>query len=96
MKSGFDNIKELIGILINDEADTAGYDIYMNSNDKDLAKTAMLLQSLEYEQEEKRFSLFKPKEIKKTVKKNYKSIDPPTTSKIVPKDTQIKGLEPDK
>ena len=42
MKSGFDNIKELIGILINDEADTAGYDIYMNSNDKDLAKTAML------------------------------------------------------
>ena len=97
MKSGFDNIKELIGIFIDDESsNTEGYDIYMNSSDTELAQTAMLLQNLEHEQEEKRFSLFNTK--KHQVKKNYKPIEPPPSiSKKISNDIDNDiQLEPDK
>lgn len=101
MKLGFDNIKELIGIFIDDESSNPeGYDTYMNSSNTELAQTAMLLQSLEYEQEEKRFSLFKTKEAKKhQVKKNYKTIEPPSITEESSKrknDIQLNELEPDK
>lgn len=102
IKSGFGNIKELIGIFIDDEdSNQEGYDIYMNSSDMELAHTAMLLQSLEHEQEKKRFSLFKTKESKKQqVKKNYKPIEPPSiaeeSSKVLKNDIQPNELEPDK
>ena len=100
MKMGFDNIKELIGIFINDESNDQDYNIYLNSENSELAKTAMLLQSLEHEQEEKRFSLFKPK-VPKNQKKNYNPIETPSItelSKTIPNDIQQKknGLEPDK
>lgn len=100
IKTGFDNVRELIGIFINDESNDQGYNIYLNSENVELAKTAMLLQSLESEQEEKRFSLFKTKVSKKTqVKKNYDPIETPSItelSKAIPNDIQTNGLEPDK
>ncbi len=101
MKSGFDNIRELIELFIDDgNSNQEGYNIYMNSSDIELAQTAKILQSLEYEQEQKRFSLFKTKEPKKhQVKKNYKPIEPPYITKessIINNDIKLNELEPDK
>lgn len=99
LKSGFNNIKELIGIFIDDENNQEGYDIYIKSPDLELAQTATLLQNIEHEQEEKRFSLFNTKETKKQkqVKKNYSPLEPPkmiSTSNDI--NNENNELEPDK
>ncbi len=102
MKSGFDNIRELIGVFIDAESSNPeSYDIYMNSSDIELAQTAMLLQNLEHEQEEKRFSLFNTK--KHQVKKNYKPIEPQPSTSTSKKSKKVSNnidndiqLEPDK
>ena len=73
VKSGFANMKELLGIILSDDTNNDGYDLYINSTDTNLAKTAQLLKQLEEEQESKRFSLF-TKTQKKDSKKNFKTV----------------------
>ena len=66
-------MKELFGIFLNDDANIEGYDIYINSSNKDISETAQVLKQLEKEQETKRFSIFNSKPSKKDSKKNFKS-----------------------
>ena len=73
MKSGFANIKDLFGIILNDDAQNEGYDLYINSTDESISETAQMLKQIEEEQESKRFSIFSPKQPKKVSKKNFKS-----------------------
>lgn len=98
MKSGFASIKELFGIILSDDNDTEGYDLYINSTNVDIAQTAQMLQNIENEQEQKRFSLFSPKTVK--VKKNFNPLKPSVskTSKknVISNDVQLEGMEPEK
>lgn len=70
VKSGFATLKELFGIFLNDDANIEGYDIYINSSNKDLSETAQVLKQLEEEQETKRFSFLNSKPSKKNFKSN--------------------------
>lgn len=60
LKSGFVNIKELLSTMLGDE--TRGiennYDVYINSKDSSIARTALELKQIEEEQERKRLSVF--------------------------------------
>lgn len=60
LKSGFANIKELLSTMLGDE--TSGiennYDVYINSRDVAIARTARELKQIEEEQETKRLSIF--------------------------------------
>lgn len=100
VKSGFSNIKEIFEIFLSDNDNNEGYDLYINSSDQDIAKTAKLLQILEPEQEQKRFSLFSTnKDSKKEIKKNFKPLTsvPKTSQKGISNDAlNIEGMEPDK
>lgn len=100
MKSGFANIKEIFGIILSDDDTNEGYDLYINSSNADIAQTAQLLKNIENEQEQKRFSLFTAKTVKKDVKKNFKPLNPsvPKTSQkeISNDDLSVEGMEPDK
>lgn len=101
VKSGFSNIKEIFEIFLSDNDNNEGYDLYINSSDQDIAKTAKLLQILEPEQEQKRFSLFSTnKESKKEIKKNFRQLNPSvpkTSQKGISNDAlNIEGMEPDK
>lgn len=73
VKSGFANIKELLGIFLNDDANNEGYDLYINSSNETLSQTAQLLKQLEEKQESERFSIFNSKQQKKDSKKNFKT-----------------------
>ena len=73
VKSGFANIKELFGIILSDDENNEGYDLYINSSDKDISDTAQALKKLEEQQESKRFSIFNAKQQKKDSKKKFKS-----------------------
>lgn len=97
VKSGFSNIKEIFETFLSDNDNNEGYDLYINSSDQDIAKTAKLLQILEPEQEQKRFLLFSSKGV--TVKKNFNPLKPsvPQTSQnVISKDIQLEGMEPEK
>lgn len=102
MKSGFANMKELFGIFLsNDDNNEDGYDIYINSEDLDVSKTAQELKEIEQEQETKRLSLFNSFAIKKTTKKKLKSVDISNTAsssspKTISNDVFIEGAEPEK
>jgi len=67
-------MKELFGIILSDDANNEGYDLYINSTDENIAETAQLLKQLEEEQESKRFSIFSSKQPKKDSKKKLKSV----------------------
>ena len=69
VKSGFANIKELFGIILSDEHNNEGYDLYINSSDEDISKIAQTLKKLEEEQESKRFAILVAKQPKKSTKK---------------------------
>ena len=60
LKSGFANIKELFTTLLGDETSNIenNYDVYINSQDAAIAKTAQELKTIEEEQEQKRLSIF--------------------------------------
>lgn len=97
MKSGFANIKELFGIILSDYNDNEGYDLYISSTDVDIAQTAQMLQNIEKEQEQKRFSLFSPTKVK--AKKNFKPLKPSvskTSKSVISNDVQLEGMEPEK
>lgn len=73
VKSGFANIKELFGIILSDDENNEGYDLYINSADKDISETAQALKKIEEEQESKRFAIFSLNQTKKAPKKKFKS-----------------------
>lgn len=99
VKSGFANIKELFGIILSDDENNEGYDLYINSADKNISETAQMLKHLEEEQESKRFSIFSPKQQKKDSKKNFKSDMEKNelSQNIVSNDTHLlENIEPEK
>lgn len=58
VKLGFDNMKELFGIFLsNDDYSENNYDLYINSADLNIAKTAQELKKIEEIQESKRLSI---------------------------------------
>ena len=73
VKSGFANIKEILGIILNDDANNEGYDLYINSSNENISRTAQVLKQLEEKQESERFSIFSSKQQKKISKKNFKT-----------------------
>ncbi len=96
MKSGFNNIKEIVTVFLSDDPSNEGYDLYIN--DVELAQTAQILQSLESEQEQKRLSLFYKNYKKGNSKNNVKKNDlitPPELSTAI-KLSKDDILEPEK
>ena len=99
MKSGFANIKELFGIILSDDVNNEGYDLYINSSDENIAETAQMLKQLEEEQESKRFSIFSTKQPKKDSKKKFKSdVEKKQSSRnIISSDVHLlEDIEPEK
>lgn len=66
-------MKELFGILLSDDNNNEGYDLYINSKNEDISETAQILKNIEKEQETKRLSFFNVK-LKKEPKKKFKSV----------------------
>lgn len=99
MKSGFANIKELFGIILSDDTNNQGYDLYINSSDEGISETAQMLKQLEEEQESKRFSIFSTKQPKKDSKKKFKSdVEKKQSSRnIISSDVHLlEDIEPEK
>lgn len=99
VKSGFANIKELFGIILSDDTNNEGYDLYINSSDENIAETAQMLKQLEEEQESKRFSIFSTKQPKKDSKKKFKSVIEKNDSSqnIISSDVRLlENIEPEK
>ncbi len=95
VKSGFANIKELLGIFLNNDANYEGYDLYINSSDERISQTAQVLKQLEEEQEHKRFSIFSLNQTKKKFKSNLEKNEslPNTISSDV---HLIEDIQPEK
>lgn len=102
VKSGFANMKELVGIFLSVDENSDGYDIYINGNDMELSQIARVLKDSEEKQETRIFSFFtdnRQSKSRKNTKKNFKS-NPSTKNnsshKEVSSDKHIReGIEPE-
>lgn len=102
VKSGFANMKELVGIFLNVDENSDGYDRYINGNDIELSQIAGELKCIEQQQESKRFSLLsdkQPKRSTRSTKKNFKSSPSAkgkSSHKKISNDEHIReGIEPE-
>lgn len=74
VKSGFANMKELVGIFLSVDHDSDdGYSVYINSEDAEISQIAQELKNIEEKQESSRLSLFANKSEKKVSKKKLNS-----------------------
>lgn len=76
VKSGFANMKELVGIFLSVNENSDGYDVYINGNDVELSKIAKVLKDSEEKQESQISSFFADRhqrKSRKNTKKNFKS-----------------------
>lgn len=93
-------MKELLEIILSDDINSDGYDLYINSKDEAISQTAEKLKQIEQEQEPKRFSLFNGITSKKDLKKNFRSITKTkdeSSQNSVPSDIHIlDNIEPEK
>ncbi len=76
VKSGFANMRELVGIFLSVNENSDGYDVYINGNDVELSKIAKVLKDSEEKQESQTYSFFADshqRKSRKNTKKNFKS-----------------------
>lgn len=101
VKLGFANIKELLGIIVGDDTNNEGYDLYIKSEDPEIANTAKNLKEAEEIQEANRFSILDVINTSRgNIKKNFK-VNASSENELVPKPNSnnvhlLEGNEPEK
>lgn len=74
VKSGFANMKELVGLFLSVDENSDGYDRYINGNDMELSQIARELKTSEEKQETRIFSFFTDKSQSKSRKNTKKKL----------------------